>query len=199
MKVTLDRWPGLSPDGKVPTREFLHCSNLVVRFIDTLGSAFALVSRDVNGNIKKVMIKYLQDTERYKYLQDIVEEDIATKNFAASEALLWLKRGLNFLCTFLQSIVTDYEENTEPDTLVTNLRSSYEATIAMYHGFLLRGIFNILLQASPSRPQLIQRLSVIVNEEDKQLFMSEVKTFYQGLRINLDALYAFYTSRNLFQ
>lgn len=33
MKSTLDKWPKLSGDGKVATREFLHCSNLVVKFI----------------------------------------------------------------------------------------------------------------------------------------------------------------------
>lgn len=57
----------------------------------------------------------------------------------------------------------------------------------------------ILCQAAPSRTQLIQRLLILVNEEDRPSFMAEIKVFYQGLRVNLDALFAFYKQKNLYQ
>ncbi len=48
-------------------------------------SLFSLISQ-------KVMTKYVQDADRYKYLQDIIDDELSTNARLVTEALLWLKR-----------------------------------------------------------------------------------------------------------
>lgn len=42
--------------------------------------------------LQKVMTKYVQDADRYKYLQDIIDDELSTNARLVTEALLWLKR-----------------------------------------------------------------------------------------------------------
>ncbi|XP_072365474.1 pleckstrin homology domain-containing family A member 8 isoform X5 [Scyliorhinus torazame] len=96
-------------DNGIPTLPFLESCYAIVPVLDKLGpTVFAPVKLDFVGNIKKINQKYIADSIRFTTLQKIVlyelETDEATVRNSATEALLWLKRGLKFLKGFLEEV-----------------------------------------------------------------------------------------------
>lgn len=60
-----------------------------------LGTAFIPVKKDISGNVQKVNAKFVTNKEDLKYLQDLIDSDLANNNNqlgVATEGLLWLKR-----------------------------------------------------------------------------------------------------------
>ncbi|XP_073094754.1 pleckstrin homology domain-containing family A member 8 isoform X3 [Manis javanica] len=99
----------LLEDSGIPTEAFLASCYAVVPVLDKLGpTVFAPVKMDLVGNIKKVNQKYITNKEEFTTLQKIVlhevEANVAQVRNSATEALLWLKRGLKFLKGFLTEV-----------------------------------------------------------------------------------------------
>ncbi|OBS73440.1 hypothetical protein A6R68_16022, partial [Neotoma lepida] len=109
----------------------------------------------------KVNQKYITNKEEFTTLQKIVlhevEADVAQVRNSATEALLWLKRGLKFLKGFLTEV-----KNGEKDiqtalsgTLTIKINNAYEEqplpvigpdnaygkTLRQHHGWVVRGVF----------------------------------------------------------
>jgi hypothetical protein len=60
---------------------------------DLLGSsAFSVVQNDMNGNIKKIRTKQLENPIKFATLQDIVLSETTEKKKDATQGLLWLTR-----------------------------------------------------------------------------------------------------------
>ncbi|NXU61216.1 PKHA8 protein, partial [Horornis vulcanius] len=91
----------------IPTEEFLESCYAIVPGL--LGpTVFAPVKMDFVGNIKKINQKFITNKEEFDTLQKIVLHEVNTgvaqvRN-SATEALLWLKRGLKFLKGFLTEV-----------------------------------------------------------------------------------------------
>ncbi|ETE62538.1 Pleckstrin-likey domain-containing family A member 8, partial [Ophiophagus hannah] len=99
----------LFDDGGIPTEEFLNSCYEIVPVLDKLGpTVFAPVKMDFEGNIKKINQKYITNKEDFCTLQKIVLHDLSTEvaqiRHSATQALLWLKRGLKFLKEFLTEL-----------------------------------------------------------------------------------------------
>uniref|UniRef100_A0A8I5UAA5 Glycolipid transfer protein domain-containing protein n=1 Tax=Pongo abelii TaxID=9601 RepID=A0A8I5UAA5_PONAB len=114
----------LLEDSGIPAEAFLASCYAVVPVSDKLGpTVFAPVKMDLVGNIKKVNQKYITNKEEFTTLQKIVlhevEADVAQVRNSATEALLWLKRGLKFLKGFLTEV-----KNGEKD-IQTALNNAY--------------------------------------------------------------------------
>ncbi|XP_060012907.1 pleckstrin homology domain-containing family A member 8 isoform X3 [Lagenorhynchus albirostris] len=121
----------LLEDGGIPTEAFLASCYAVVPVLDKLGpTVFAPVKMDLVGNIKKVNQKYITNKEEFTTLQKIVlhevEADVAQVRNSATEALLWLKRGLKFLKGFLTEV-----KNGEKD-IQTALISVHQVTQGLW-------------------------------------------------------------------
>lgn len=61
-----------------------------------LGTAFIPIKNDISGNVTKIRIKYETRKDKYKYIEDLVEDDLAENSGnmgIATEGLLWLKRS----------------------------------------------------------------------------------------------------------
>ncbi|KAM9216092.1 pleckstrin homology domain-containing family A member 8 isoform 1-T1 [Dugong dugon] len=130
----------LLEDSGIPTEAFLASCYAVVPVLDKLGpTVFAPVKMDLVGNIKKVNQKYITNKEEFTTLQKIVlhevEADVAQIRNSATEALLWLKRGLKFLKGFLTEV-----KNGEKD-IQTALNNAYGKTLRQHHGWVVRGVF----------------------------------------------------------
>jgi pleckstrin family protein A (phosphoinositide binding specific) protein 8 len=100
---------------EIPTEKFLLASSDFLPILDKLGSkAFSPVKMDINGNIRKITLKYETDKEKYGTLQDIIRSEMnanTTKiSNSATDAIMWLKRGLSFVQNFLKNVV-DGETN----------------------------------------------------------------------------------------
>lgn len=61
-----------------------------------LGTAFIPIKNDISSNVTKVRTKYESEKGKCKYIEDLIEDDLAKNNGkvgVATEGLLWLKRS----------------------------------------------------------------------------------------------------------
>eukprot|EP00062_Callorhinchus_milii_P020957 gi/632977175/ref/XP_007905202.1/ PREDICTED: pleckstrin homology domain-containing family A member 8 isoform X2 [Callorhinchus milii] len=187
-------------DKGIPTVPFLEACYAIVPVLDKLGpTVFAPVKLDFVGNIKKVNQKYITDPERFTTLQKIVlyeiETDVATVRNSATEALLWLKRGLKFLKGFLEEVM-----NGEKD-IQTALNVAYGRTLRQYHGWVVRGVFALALRAAPYYEGFMAALAVNEGDEQKEYFCRGLQTdlsdYLPAIEKQLDILDALYEEYNL--
>ncbi|GAB1290846.1 Pleckstrin homology domain-containing family A member 8 [Apodemus speciosus] len=142
---------------------------LLEDILDKLGpTVFAPVKMDLVGNIKKVNQKYITNKEEFTTLQKIVlhevEADVAQVRNSATEALLWLKRGLKFLKGFLTEV-----KNGEKD-IQTALNNAYGKTLRQHHGWVVRGVFALALRAAPSYEDFVAALTIKEGDHQKEAF-----------------------------
>uniref|UniRef100_A0A8C5V6B5 Pleckstrin homology domain-containing family A member 8 n=1 Tax=Microcebus murinus TaxID=30608 RepID=A0A8C5V6B5_MICMU len=159
----------LLEDSGIPTEAFLASCYAVVPVLDKLGpTVFAPVKMDLVGNIKKVNQKYITNKDEFTTLQKIVlhevEADVAQVRNSATEALLWLKRGLKFLKGFLTEV-----KNGEKD-IQTALNNAYGKTLRQHHGWVVRGVFALALRAAPSYEDFVAALTIKEGDHQKEAF-----------------------------
>ncbi|XP_040593126.1 pleckstrin homology domain-containing family A member 8 [Mesocricetus auratus] len=159
----------LLEDSGIPTEAFLASCYSVVPVLDKLGpTVFAPVKMDLVGNIKKVNQKYITNKEEFTTLQKIVlhevEAGVAQVRNSATEALLWLKRGLKFLKGFLTEV-----KNGEKD-IQTALNNAYGKTLRQHHGWVVRGVFALALRAAPSYEDFVAALTIKEGDHQKEAF-----------------------------
>eukprot|EP00079_Xenopus_tropicalis_P009093 XP_002932833.2 PREDICTED: pleckstrin homology domain-containing family A member 8 isoform X1 [Xenopus tropicalis] len=172
-------------DGEgIPTERFLDSCYAIVPVLDKLGSTvFAPVKMDFVGNIKKINQKYITSKEEFTTLQKIVLHEVNANvtqvRNSATEALLWLKRGLKFLYEFLCE-VRNGEKNIQ-----TALSNAYGKTLRQYHGWVVRGVFALALRAAPTYEGFATALSIEEGEGNKEGFFNAMK---RDLNIYLPAM-----------
>lgn len=161
----------LDDDNGIPTQEFLDSCYAIVPVLDKLGSTvFAPVKMDFVGNIKKIHQKLTSDPDNFPTLQSIVlhevHTDVAQVRNSATEALLWLRRGLKFLKEFLSEV------NGGEQDIQGALNNAYGKTLRQYHGWVVRGVFALALRAAPSYQSFTAALVSTEGDELKSGFIS---------------------------
>ncbi|KAM9782891.1 pleckstrin homology domain-containing family A member 8 [Neosynchiropus ocellatus] len=159
----------LDGDNGIPTQAFLDSCYAIVPLLDKLGSTvFAPVKMDFVGNIRKIHQKMMSDPDIYPTLQSIVlhevETDVAQVRNSATEALLWLRRGLKFLKEFLSAIHAGEQD------IQGALNSAYGKTLRQYHGWVVRGVFALALRAAPTYQGFTAALVSTEGDETKSCF-----------------------------
>lgn len=181
-------------DSRIETKPFLDASSEVVPFFDVLGAtAFAPVKSDINGNIKKLRDKYTQDLEKFKTLQGMVESEIEAgttlaKN-SATDALLWLKRAMQFIIIFLEEVLKGEED------LVKCAKKAYEGSLKKFHGWLVQGIFSVAMKAVPYRKDFMHKLGR--GKVDEATVLKEMKDCLDLLSANINVVEEFYQQNKL--
>ncbi|XP_034480416.1 glycolipid transfer protein [Drosophila innubila] len=172
---------------KIETQTFLNAAKEIVTVIETFGKLFTPVISDMNGNINKLTKVYGTDVLKYQYLEDMIVLNVNVDDFAAN-ALLWLKRGLQLICTFFENIYNDVQ-NTE--ALKQHLQDAYERTLKPYHGFIVQSTIKIIYSWVPTRSQLL-------GQGDAQTENIEVLTKYlPTMRAQLDRIDVLLKAHNL--
>uniref|UniRef100_A0A3P8NIY7 Pleckstrin homology domain-containing family A member 8 n=1 Tax=Astatotilapia calliptera TaxID=8154 RepID=A0A3P8NIY7_ASTCA len=174
----------LDDDNGIPTQEFLDSCYAIVPVLDKLGSTvFAPVKMDFVGNIKKIHQKLRSDPESFSTLQSIVlhevETDVAQVRNSATEALLWLRRGLKFLKEFLSEV------NAGEQDIQGALNNAYGKTLRQYHGWVVRGVFALALRASPSYQSFT---AALVSREGDKLKSDFINGMHRDLGVYLPAM-----------
>ena len=106
---------------------------------DILGStAFAPVKTDLSGNIEKIRTRLTAHPDNSKTLEGLLEAEVAEKVTTATQALLWLLRGLKFTMIALQLNQADSTQE-----LSASFTKAYEGTLKQYHNFIVKGIFAV--------------------------------------------------------
>ncbi|MBN3281920.1 PKHA8 protein, partial [Polyodon spathula] len=168
----------------IPTEPFLESCYAIVPVLDKLGpTVFAPVKIDFVGNIKKINQKYISDPENFTTLQKIVlyevETNMAQVRNSATEALLWLKRGLKFLKEFLAEV------NNGEKNICAALNNAYGKTLRQYHGWVVRGVFALALRAAPSYEGFA---AALVSNEGDQRKVGFPKGMHRDLDVYLLAM-----------
>jgi len=137
----------LEEDGGIPASSFLDACEGILPFLDTIGSkTFAPVKMDFLGNISKLRTKQESNLEDFFTLQSILNHEIQKSSFkmrnSATDALLWLKRGLRFIQQFLNNFKDGQKD------LTVALNSAYAKTLKPYHSWVVKGVFAVSLVTS---------------------------------------------------
>ncbi|XP_017034685.1 glycolipid transfer protein [Drosophila kikkawai] len=176
-----------STSDKLETQAFLAAAKEIVTVIESFGKLFTPVISDMNGNINKLTKAYGADVLKYQYLEDLIVLNVNVDDFAAN-ALLWLKRGLQLICTFFENI---YNDAGAKEALKQHLQDAYERTLKPYHGFIVQNTIKIIYSWVPTRSQLL-------GQGAAQAENIEVMTSYlPTMRAHLDAIDALLKAHNL--
>ncbi|XP_034030902.1 pleckstrin homology domain-containing family A member 8 isoform X2 [Thalassophryne amazonica] len=190
----------LDDDNGIPTQDFLDSCYAIVPVLDKLGSTvFAPVKMDFVGNIKKIHQKLMSDPDRFPTLQSIVmhevETNVAQVRNSATEALLWLRRGLKFLMEFLSEI------NAGEQDIHGALNNAYGKTLRQYHGWVVRGVFALALRAAPTYQSFTAALVSKEGDELKSGFSSsmhrDLSRYLPAMQKQLTILDALYEEYDL--
>ncbi|KAG7475694.1 pleckstrin-likey domain-containing family A member 8 [Solea senegalensis] len=174
----------LDDDNGIPTQEFLDSCYAIVPVLDKLGSTvFAPVKMDFVGNIKKIQQKLMSDPDSFPTLQSIVlhevHKNVAQVRNSATEALLWLGRGLKFLKEFLSEV------NAGEQDIQAALNNAYGKTLRQYHGWVVRGVFALALRAAPSYQSFT---AALVTREGDELQSGFISSVHRDLGVYLPAM-----------
>ncbi|XP_066289516.1 glycolipid transfer protein-like [Branchiostoma lanceolatum] len=176
-------------DGKVETEPFLLASLRLLPFFDMLGpTTFAMAKADVSGNIEKVRKKYETDKEKYKTLTDIVEQELEEnggKPGYAIDALLWLKRGLEYIHEMVKNVIAS---DSEGNNLCPCIQKAYKDSIKKFHPWMLQKLINLAIKAVPYRSDFLQTVGGNKPGQSEEQIIEDLKVFEGRLRANIAAI-----------
>ncbi|XP_039071224.1 glycolipid transfer protein 1-like [Hibiscus syriacus] len=170
-----------SPEGEMLAKPFLEVCKMILPVIDKFGSAMALVKSDVSGNISRLEKKYESDPTKYKYLYNMVKEEVecktATGSSSCTNGLLWLTRAMDFLVELFRNLLS------HPDWTMTECcTNSYGKTLKKFHGWIASSSFTIAMKLAPDRKKFME---VIAGSGDVNADMEKFcSTFPQFLEEN---------------
>ncbi|KAL3091094.1 hypothetical protein niasHT_027854 [Heterodera trifolii] len=190
----------------IPTEQFLMACQGIAEFVGFLGMAFVPVKNDIAGNVHKVRTKFETDRKRMEVLQDLVDIDLLEnggKIGTATEGLLWLKRGLEFMLELLKALVRDYKKArtdvgaaTKTENLADILNEAYEKTLKRHHNFISKQLFRVVLHAAPRRRTLL--LAVAYGHEGlEEICVEHIAELLTNFEANVSALVEYYHSKKL--
>ncbi|KAI8505059.1 PREDICTED: glycolipid transfer protein-like [Branchiostoma belcheri] len=176
-------------DGKVETGPFLLASLRLLPFFDILGpTTFSFAKADVSGNIEKVKKKYETDKEKYKTLTDIVEKELEEnggKPDYAIDALLWLKRGLEYVLEMVKNVIVSEREG---NNLSPSIQKAYQSTLKKFHPWMLQKVINLAIKAVPYRSDFLLAVGGNKPGQSEEQIMEDLKVFAGKMGENVVAI-----------
>ncbi|KAI8987583.1 glycolipid transfer protein domain-containing protein [Mycotypha africana] len=146
-------------DEGINTDQFLEATDGLIKMFDLFGSAaFSVVQNDMRNNVKKIRTRFMENPVEYDTLEKLMAKEAHLKKRTATEALLWLKRGLEFTS---QSLLHSLQNPN--DELKTSFSQAYEKTLKPHHNFLLA------MNACPWRKDFYERIDVTTEENTKMM------------------------------
>lgn len=195
--------PGFQPvpdDKRINTLKFIESCEKIPGFFDLIGGrVFAPVKSDVQGNITKIKTRYLESPDKFETLDDIitVEKQETDKKYklkddsgVATNALMWLKRGLKFILLFVEHLVkNDYDEN--PENLKCCAQLAYKNSLEVYHGWIVKKLVKAATNACPYRSTFIKTLAEEEGVPEDEV-IEKVREFIVNFKANVDVIYDLY-------
>ncbi|CAD6187891.1 unnamed protein product [Caenorhabditis auriculariae] len=189
-------------EGKIPTEQFLNACQGIASFVEFLGKAFILVKNDIQGNVVKVRNRYESNKEGQVYLQDLIDMDLAEHGGRfgiATEGLLWLKRGLQFMLEMLTRMVTEYRTNpnhSKTENLSSVVDQAYQKSLKRHHGFVAKQAFKMLSHAVPYRHTILKAVALGQDDLD-EICIRHIESHLDNFRKNVDVLVQYYVEKKL--
>ncbi|XP_067004203.1 pleckstrin homology domain-containing family A member 8-like [Anabrus simplex] len=179
-------------DGKIETEDFLEAVKGVLVLIEKFRQVFAPIKFDMWRCLETLEERYVADKTTYRYLTDMINQEQAEGGMRVTESLLWLKRALHFLHSFLQYIVDDTEE----DDVEPMLKRAYEETLHRYHGWMAQQLMMLLYRMCPRRSEIYRTLA-LGHEDREEAVKRTLITFLTELGANIEHISQFYEMHNL--
>jgi hypothetical protein len=190
--------PPAGEEELIETEPFLLAAGEVLVIIDFLGptflkSAFQRTRADIAGNVTTLQNKYNSDPIKYKTLNQMLTDERESGNDqSATVALLWLKRGLEFICCFSKFLVADQTKNTRHTGSLCNITlQAYEHSLKRFHNWFVRGLFYLVAHILPSRKDFLKVLAGGQDNMEEQV-IEELNRFVSALTPNLDVINRIY-------
>lgn len=205
MTLLVPGFPVLADDGQIKTGEFLDACDKIPEFFDLIGGAvFKPVKNDVQGNITKVRKRFLENPIKMATIEELIlfektETDKSTKekdgSGIATNALMWLKRGLQFIAIFLEHLLNkDYDENIE--NLKCAAKLAYSKTLQPFHGWLIGKVVSAATNACPYRTDFIK--SVASGEGvDIEKTIELMEAFLKNFKANVDQVFVLFDKHDV--
>ncbi|OCF34999.1 het-c2 protein [Kwoniella heveanensis CBS 569] len=142
----------------VDTAEFLEAAENLVKIFGLFGNpAFVVVQNDLTGNIAKVRAYLAKNPDSAKTLESLLATEKANvakpKDRVATDALMWLLRGLKFTALGLRHNVDNPSEE-----LSVSFTKGYEGSLKKHHGMMVRPVFYLAMKACPYRATFYPKL-----------------------------------------
>lgn len=189
-------FPEPTLDEKIKADEFLSASNHLAQFFGILGTIFTPVQSDISGNVKKLGKFIEENPEKVVYVNDIILLEAGVTQSISIDALLWLKRALEFTMLFIDGIVCDTKNGTPNEDLRPLCLQAYEKTLKKYHGWMVQQIFNLVSRACPSRRDLLASLAL--GEIDMEsVVVAQMEEVLVNLKKNVTIINQLYAQYNL--
>ncbi|KAJ4507185.1 hypothetical protein HRR83_005918 [Exophiala dermatitidis] len=189
--------------------EFLEATESTTTIFDLLGSAvFTPIKQDMLFNVNRVRERQKQQTTTSPTptttIQQLIKSELSLPeppplSHNATEGLIWLVRGLDFMAHAFRADLTTNKDVAVGDKhprkeLGDLFRESYKATLAPYHGVLIRPIFRAAMSAAPRRRDFYIRLSG--QGVDPELARQELERWVDALEKIVGILQKFLASVN---
>ncbi|KAJ8320200.1 hypothetical protein KUTeg_001787 [Tegillarca granosa] len=187
-------------DGGIPVEPFLGaCKSLLPIFDKFNATAFAPVKMDFQGNIRKIQQKYSTNPESFLTLQSIVIAEMNSNQHhissSATVALLWMKRGLQFIREFFFEVVEGKSD------MVQSVGNAYSRTLKPFHGWVVRGVFAVAVKALPYKDVFLSLLGAPNSNVNSPLFMqslmADLENHVSAMDVTIKVLNDFYKFHSL--
>ncbi|GFT38786.1 glycolipid transfer protein [Nephila pilipes] len=192
----ISKFPSVE-DGKIKFVPFIEASKGIVKIIELFGYIYTPVRQDIQGNIEKLSQIHSSDVDKFSTLNDIVEVEVKESKQFGIDALLWLKRALEFVHVFLSCLVEDSKQVPGNESLTPFFQKAYDETLKPYHGIIVQKLFGWIVLAGPSRNSFMLKLADGQDPIPEEEIMSEIDSFLQDLGSNISAINTIYEAHNL--
>jgi len=199
MTLLVPGFSSLPEDKSIKTDSFLSSCDKIPGFFDLIGGAvFKPVKSDVQGNIEKIRKRFLQNPIGMATLQEMIvfekeetDKKMKEKNGTgiATNALLWLCRGLEFIAFFLEHLVNNDYDKKNPENLKAAAQLAYSKSLQPFHGWFVGKIVTAATNACPYRADFLKSVATGESvEADKVVGM--MTDFLKNFKIHVDQVYA---------
>ncbi|CAI0396001.1 unnamed protein product [Linum tenue] len=182
--------PNHDNDATIPTRPFLHVCSLVVQILDKIGPTMAVLRQDIIHNIQRLEAQFDVDPSLYSNLVEILKkeskEGSSRKRDSCSKALLWLTRSLDFMCSLLQKLAKDLNQDMEQA-----VEECYNTSLKLWHGWISSAAFKVALKLVPDNTTFVGLLKPKdeandeILKEDMQALISLLVPILQDIHATL--------------
>ncbi|KAI3396658.1 hypothetical protein diail_11835 [Diaporthe ilicicola] len=130
----------------IATKEFVEAA-------ESLTPIFGTPPHPIEQMPLKINQRYTEATAESGTLQELVVNELKSKKHVATEGLLWLTRGLEFMCLALNANI-----NNKSEELATSFRNAYGTTLKPHHSFVVKPLFSAAMSACPARNDFYKKL-----------------------------------------
>ncbi|CBY22881.1 unnamed protein product [Oikopleura dioica] len=180
----------------IHVEQFLSASRSYLEFYDLFGgTVFAPVKSDVSGNIGKLQGWYEKDKTKTT-LEQLLQAEIDAKSTeakgSATDALLWLKRGLWMMARFLRGLLDGERDSNK------TFQKSYDVTLKPHHNWMVQKLFSVGLKMVPDFEGFVELMAPKDHPGDKEKsVLEDMEVYISDMEKILSKIDQFYTDKAL--